>query len=110
MDRGPIPKRQSFTRQNELSSTSGISPCFQGLFPPSGQVAYVLLTRSPLMYLPKETSSLDLHVLSTPLAFILSHDQTLHKYTLPQLLDCDFLLNSLSLAQASLTFLSLFSC
>jgi hypothetical protein len=36
----------------------------------------VLLTRLPLM-VSEETSSLDLHALSAPLAFILSHDQTL---------------------------------
>jgi hypothetical protein len=36
----------------------------------------VLLTRLPLMA-SEETSSLDLHALSAPLAFILSHDQTL---------------------------------
>ena len=37
------------------------------------QVTYVLLTRSPLG--PK--TSFDLHVLSPPLAFALSQDQTL---------------------------------
>ena len=42
------------------------------------QVAHVLLTRPPLIRFPKETSSLDLHVLSTPPAFILSQDQTLN--------------------------------
>ena len=39
----------------------------------------MLLTRLPLMYLPKQVSSLDLHALGAPLAFILSHDQTLRK-------------------------------
>ena len=43
------------------------------------QVTHVLLTRPPLIRFPKETSSLDLHVLSTPPAFILSQDQTLVK-------------------------------
>ena len=43
------------------------------------QVTHVLLTRPPLIRFPKETSSLDLHVLSTPPAFILSQDQTLNK-------------------------------
>ena len=42
------------------------------------QVTHVLLTRPPLIRFPKETSSLDLHVLSTPPAFILSQDQTLN--------------------------------
>jgi hypothetical protein len=39
----------------------------------------VLLTRSPLEYPPKEAFPLDLHVLSTPPAFVLSQDQTLHR-------------------------------
>ena len=39
----------------------------------------MLLTRPPLIRLPKETSSLDLHVLGTPPAFVLSQDQTLNK-------------------------------
>jgi hypothetical protein len=49
-----------------------------------GQVAYALLTRPPLsIYFtyPKTYSinfSLDLHVLGTPPAFILSQDQTLN--------------------------------
>ncbi len=37
----------------------------------------MLLTRPPL-YLPRRAFSLDLHVLGTPPAFILSQDQTLH--------------------------------
>ena len=43
------------------------------------QVAHVLLTRPPLASLPKEIHSLDLHVLGTPPAFVLSQDQTLIK-------------------------------
>jgi hypothetical protein len=39
----------------------------------------VLLTRSPLIHPTSEASSFDLHVLSTPPAFILSQDQTLRK-------------------------------
>jgi hypothetical protein len=39
----------------------------------------VLLTRPPLPGFPKETQALDLHVLGTPPAFVLSQDQTLHK-------------------------------
>ena len=42
------------------------------------QVAHVLLTRPPLNPFPKELHSLDLHVLGTPPAFVLSQDQTLH--------------------------------
>ena len=41
------------------------------------QVAHVLLTRPPLNPFPKELHSLDLHVLGTPPAFILSQDRTL---------------------------------
>ena len=51
----------------------GIEPGFPGVSPAKGYVTYVLLTRSPLP--PK--GSLDLHVLSPPLAFALSQDQTL---------------------------------
>ena len=49
------------------------------------QVTHVLLTRPPLIRFPKETSSLDLHVLSTPPAFVLSQDQTLNKMVSKQL-------------------------
>ena len=60
-------------------STSGISPPFDGLFPTSGQVAYVLLNRSPLHGPPKGSAPLDLHTLGTPQAFVLSQDQTLQR-------------------------------
>ena len=56
----------------------GINPPFGGLSPTLRQVAHVLLTRPPLIHFPKEASSLDLHVLSTPPAFVLSQDQTLN--------------------------------
>lgn len=39
---------------------------------------YALLTRAPLVSVPKDLLPFDLHVLSLPLAFILSQDQTLH--------------------------------
>ena len=39
----------------------------------------MLLTRSPLGHLSEERASLDLHVLSTPPAFVLSQDQTLRE-------------------------------
>ena len=59
----------------------GISSGFPKLSQTKGQVAHVLLTRPPLNQ--KEASffhhSLDLHVLGTPPAFVLSQDQTLHK-------------------------------
>jgi hypothetical protein len=61
------------------ASTSGISAPFDALFPTSGQVAYVLLNRSPLTGLPKEPDPLDLHTLGTPQAFVLSQDQTLQR-------------------------------
>ena len=57
----------------------GISTCFQVLSPCEGQIAHALLTRPPLASLPKEIHSLDLHVLGTPPAFVLSQDQTLTK-------------------------------
>ena len=55
----------------------GISNCFQLLSPCLGQIAHALLTRPPLGKSPKELASFDLHVLSTPPAFVLSQDQTL---------------------------------
>src|SRR5438445_5949410 len=60
-------------------STSGISPSFLGLSRSSGQVTHVLLTRSRLRPRPKPGSSLHLHVLGTPPAFVLSQDQTLRE-------------------------------
>ena len=57
----------------------GINLPFGRLFPSIRQVAHVLLTRPPLVSLPKEIHSLDLHVLGTPPAFVLSQDQTLNK-------------------------------
>ena len=61
----------------------GISTCFQVLSPCLGQIVHALLTRPPLEYAtfrPKPSariSPFDLHVLSTPPAFVLSQDQTL---------------------------------
>ena len=60
---------------------SGISPDFSELSQSEGQVTHVLLTRSPLIHCASTASSFDLHVLSTPPAFVLSQDQTLHKKT-----------------------------
>lgn len=56
---------------------SGIRPSFPGLSQSPGQVTHVLLTRSPLNHPPKQMAPFDLHVLSTPPAFVLSQDQTL---------------------------------
>ena len=56
---------------------SGISPSFPGLSQTRGQITHALLTRAPLVYPPKGALPYDLHVLSTPPAFVLSQDQTL---------------------------------
>ena len=57
----------------------GISVRFRSLFPCDRQIAHALLTRPPLTRFGASTSphSFDLHVLSTPPAFVLSQDQTL---------------------------------
>ena len=57
----------------------GISSRFQLLSPCVRQVTHALLTRPPLSYesLGFIITPFDLHVLSTPPAFILSQDQTL---------------------------------
>ena len=60
-----------------MKVVSGISPGFPGLSQSEGQVAHVLLTRSPLIPRASPGSPFDLHVLSTPPAFVLSQDQTL---------------------------------
>src|SRR5688572_5245050 len=62
---------------------SGISSDFSGLSQSPGQVTHVLLTRSPLIPGASTGSSFDLHVLSTPPAFVLSQDQTLQKKLVP---------------------------
>jgi hypothetical protein len=63
-------------RQEVVSS---IRPSFPGLSQSQGQVTHVLLTRSPLIHPASWASSFDLHVLSTPPAFVLSQDQTLRQ-------------------------------
>ena len=55
-----------------------INPPFGGLFTSFGKVAYVFRTRLPVAGSIATPLPLDLHVLSLPLAFILSQDQTLH--------------------------------
>jgi hypothetical protein len=57
----------------------GISSAFALLSPSVRQVAHALLTRPPLRYfvVNYSISPLDLHVLGTPPAFVLSQDQTL---------------------------------
>ena len=74
-----------------------VSRCYPRL---CGQVAYVLLTRSPLSRIAP--LSIDLHVLGTPPAFILSQDQTLHLI--------DSLADSFVSLFFKLTFFSVLSC
>ena len=61
--------------------TCGINSPFGELSPTSRQIAHVLRTRSPLNYICIATNVVpfDLHVLSTPPAFVLSQNQTLRK-------------------------------
>ena len=84
MRRGPIrkwqPKPPFLLAPCEPEDLSGISPGFPELSRSCGQVAHVLLTRSPLGLKPEGLKTpLDLHVLGTPPAFVLSQDQTLQK-------------------------------
>ena len=73
-----IPDRNSFQLLKMPSQlVSGIRRRFQRLSQSQGQIAHVLLTRSPLIHRASSASPFDLHVLSTPPAFILSQDQTL---------------------------------
>ena len=57
----------------------GISTPFDALSPCMRQVTHALLTRSPLSCIQASSPAtpFDLHVLSTPPAFVLSQDQTL---------------------------------
>ena len=49
----------------------------------------MLLTRSPLEYPASGAFPFDLHVLSTPPAFVLSQDQTLHKINFRRNQSCE---------------------
>jgi hypothetical protein len=73
------PEAYYYFRLGSLTTktTCGISNPFGLLFHTSGQVTYVLRTHSPLKARIATNFSFDLHVLSTPPAFILSQDQTL---------------------------------
>ena len=64
----------------------GISTAFAALSPCEGLVAHALLTRPPLerTRIATHTSPLDLHVLGTPPAFVLSQNQTLVFKSVPQ--------------------------
>ena len=65
-----------------VSSICGISSRFRTLSPVRGQIPHVLLTRPPRTS-SEASFSFDLHVLSTPPAFILSQDQTLRCRSIP---------------------------
>ena len=83
--RGPILNRKSFPPNvMQRKVISGIRPSFPGLSQSSGQITHVLLTRSPLEYPASWAFPFDLHVLSTPPAFVLSQDQTLHEKIVKQ--------------------------
>ena len=58
----------------------GINQNFSALLPARRKVLYVFRTRLPVAIncIATVMLPLDLHVLSLPLAFILSQDQTLH--------------------------------
>ena len=64
--------------------TFGISSGFPELSPASWQIAHVLRTLAPLNIpnIATRNVPLDLHVLSTPPAFVLSQNQTLRQKTL----------------------------
>jgi hypothetical protein len=70
-------KRPALTASGEPDVVlCGISVSFETLSPAQGKIAYVLRTRAPL-YRGRSPFSCDLHVLSAPLTFALSQDQTL---------------------------------
>ena len=74
------PKGASFPDPScDRPRISRISHTFMRLSRRRGQVTHVLLTRSPLIQNQQKPvpSPFDLHVLSTPPAFVLSQDQTL---------------------------------
>ena len=63
------------------STTCGINSPFGELFPTFGQITHVLRTLAPLslVHIATRKTPFDLHVLSTPPAFVLSQNQTLRK-------------------------------
>ena len=75
-----------FRKMSSLT-TCGINSPFGELSPTSRQIAHVLRTRSPLNYFCIATKIIpfDLHVLSTPPAFVLSQNQTLRKNLEPRI-------------------------
>ena len=80
MGREPIRDHQSFQHRIMRSDVLlGVRRRFHRLSPGHGHVAHALRTLAPVAARCIATSAmpLDLHVLSLPLAFILSQDQTL---------------------------------
>ena len=75
----PPPEKPFHQHTMQQLVASSISHPFRQLSQSEGQITHVLLTRSPLEHPPKEAFPHDLHVLSTPPAFVLSQDQTLHR-------------------------------
>jgi hypothetical protein len=84
MGRWPLPEQCDFRRPSVIepltSMTSAVLARLSPRYPP-------LQGRSPTCYSPvrhcaPESAPFDLHALGTPLAFILSQDQTLHKKVL----------------------------
>ena len=71
-------------REMSPLTTCGINSPFGELSPTSRQIAHVLRTLTPLNIICIATNNIpfDLHVLSTPPAFVLSQNQTLRKKTL----------------------------
>src|SRR5690625_2782428 len=69
----------------QTETSFGISSRFRELSRAYRQVAHVILTHPPLVprtHIPKDVCplpALDLHVLGTPPAFVLSQDQTLQR-------------------------------
>ena len=75
-----------FRKMSSLT-TCGINSPFGELSPTSRQISHVLRTRSPLNNICIATNIVpfDLHVLSTPPAFVLSQNQTLRKNLEPRI-------------------------
>lgn len=69
-----------FRRMSSLA-ICGINSPFDELSPTSRQITHVLRTRSPLnlICIATHQTPFDLHVLSTPPAFVLSQNQTLRR-------------------------------
>src|SRR5207247_10678260 len=100
-----------FQHSNELVVTCGISESFDSLSPTSGQVTYVLLSRSPLAFPLAGIGPFDLHVLCTPPAFVLSQNQTLRQKIRPTFRSvCNLRVRSEINKRPRCAFLPLFSC